>query len=257
MSIAWLVLAGCSDDGLAPPQNGSSTDAATGTLPGSEGSSGESDPSGPGLTTGPASDGTGGGSSTTDASDESDGTGTTGAEPPPSMACEDADQCVLVDNCCECAAYHVDDVVPECPMDCEQPMCAALGIPDIGVVCEGGACELEPRDCSGVVACDSLPPACPPDTLPEVGNGAGGGCWTGACIPVEACDPVPGCDHCDDTEACVITQTQQGSFYSCRAVPEECAGMPTCECMPPDTCEMPFDTCIDMDGQITCSCPMC
>jgi hypothetical protein len=254
LSIAWLVVAGCSDDGLAPPQEEGSSGVATGTVPGSEGSSGESDPDTAGLTTAP-SDSSGGSSSSGTDDGESDGS-TTGAEPPP-MTCEGDEQCILVDNCCECAAHHVDDVIAECLMECIQPMCAALGIPDVGVVCEGGACELEPYDCSGVVACDSLPPACPEGSLPEVGNGGGGGCWTGACIPVEACDPVPGCEFCQDTEACVATQAQQGTFYSCRAIPEECAGVPTCECMPPDTCEMPFDTCIDMDGQITCSCPMC
>jgi hypothetical protein len=105
------------------------------------------------------------------------------------------------------------------------------------------------------VLCDSLPPACPDGTLPEVGEG--GGCWTGACIPVAACDPVPGCEHCDETEACVLSVTQLGPFYSCRAVPDDCAGVPTCECMPPDTCAPPYDTCMDGDGQLTCSCPVC
>jgi hypothetical protein len=249
LSIAWLALVGCSDDGLAPQDTETSTGPATGTMPGSEGATAESDP-GTGTATTASAEDTTGGSSTTGPSDSSD-SGTTG-EPPPSMMCEDVDECVLVDDCCRCAAYHIDDPVPECPMECIQPMCAALGIPNVGVVCEDGMCELEPYDCSGVVACDSLPPDCPEGTLPEVGPAAGG-CWTGACIPIEACDPVPGCEYCDETEACVITEAQQGTTVSCRAIPEACAGEPTCECMPPDTCEMPFDTCVDADGQITCS----
>lgn len=257
LSIPWLALAGCSDDGLAPPQDtdAASTGAATTSLPGSEGSEGLTGPQGTGGGTTAAGDSTGGESGTA-GTGPADGTtdGTTG-EPPPSMACENANQCVLVDDCCECAAHHEDDVLPECVMECDQTVCASLGISDIGVVCEDMTCQLETRDCSGVVACDSLPPDCADGTLPEVGPG-GGGCWTGACIPIAACDPLPSCDYCDETEACVAIETQQGIVYSCRALPEDCMGTATCECMP-DTCEAPFDTCADADGQITCSCPAC
>jgi hypothetical protein len=246
-----LALAGCSDDGLAPEgDTQGSTGVATALGESTAAASSETNPQttaadsiGPTDSTGPVTDSTG-------PADSSDG-GTT-SEPPPSMTCENAMQCVLVDDCCQCAAHHVDDVIPECDVKCDQPMCAALGIPDIGVACEDGMCGLEKHDCSGVVACDSLPPDCVDGTLPEVGQG-GGGCWTGACIPVEACDPVPGCEHCDDTEVCVATETIQATTYSCRPLPDECAREATCECMPPDTCAAPFDTCADMDGQITCS----
>jgi len=262
LSIACLLLAGCSDDGLAPPID---TDAMTtsGPVSGNESTAdndandaADSTPQGTGTgSTGSTGDPTGGGpGDTTVATD--DGESSTTDEPlPPPMVCEDADQCVLVDNCCECAAHHVDDVVPDCEMECDQPMCAALGIPEIGVVCDDGTCGRETHDCSGLVACNALPPDCPDGTLPEVSEG--GGCWSGACIPVAACDPVPGCDYCDETEACVTSVTQLGTFYSCRAVPDDCGGVPTCDCMPPDTCEAPFDTCESGDGQITCSCPAC
>jgi hypothetical protein len=252
LSIALLALAGCSDDGLAPPID---TDA---------GSSGNVTTTNDGSDEGPpASTGTveGSGGTTSQAEDSSGsgtsgaGTGTTG-ELPPATTCEGPDQCVLVNDCCQCAAAHVDDEVPPCDMECDQPMCDALGLGGTGVVCLGGECRLEPHDCSGVVACDSLPPACPEGSLPEVGPG-GGGCWTGACIPAEACDPVPGCDYCEAGDACVETVTQQGAVYSCRAVPEGCDGVPTCECMPPDTCQMPFDVCADADGMIQCTCPAC
>jgi len=255
-ALAVLALAGCSDDGLAPPiDTDAASTAGTGSVTQGD-TSPASDSSGPaGETTGQGT----GGMVTTDgtagAETGTSDTGTTGELPPP-MACEMADQCVLVDDCCSCTAIHVDDVPPACDMDCEQTACSALGIPDIGVVCEDGLCGLEPRDCSGLVACDSLPPACPEGTLPEVGPG-GNNCWTGACIPVEACDPLPGCEYCGEGEACVETITQQGTTYGCRALPEECMGTATCECMPADTCEMPFDVCADADGVISCSCPMC
>jgi len=254
-----LALAGCSDDGLTPEADTDTSGTGTGTTS----NTATNTETTLGQTTTPPGDSTTDGCGTADCfpssstgCDESGGCDSTTTDeppPPPSMTCENPMQCVLVDDCCECAAYHIDDTVPECPMDCEQPMCSALGIPDIGVVCEAGMCELEKRDCSGLVVCDSLPPDCVDGTLPEVGNGGGGGCWTGACIPLEACDPVPGCEYCVATEACVATETMQATTVSCLPLPEDCMGLATCECMPPDTCAMPFDTCADADGQITCS----
>lgn len=251
-----LALVGCSDDGLAP---GVETDAGS-TAGSGNATSGEAGSSP--VTTGPQEEGTGTGPSEdstgepgTTGTDDGTGDGeTTGGTP--TMTCEMPGDCVLINDCCQCAAAHVDDEIPECPMECIQPMCDALGIPGIGVVCADGQCELEERDCSGVVACDALPPDCPDGTLPEVGPG-GGGCWTGACIPVEGCELVPGCEHCNDGEACVETTTQQATTYSCQDVPDDCDGVPTCACMPADTCTMPFDVCADADGLIQCSCPMC
>lgn len=249
LSLALFVLAACSDDGLAPPADtDAATDGGTSSVPGSATEATSAMEAGTGSAS--AGDGTTGGPGS-DAG-TSDDTATTG-ETPPSMTCEGDDQCVLVDNCCECAAYHVGDEVPECTMECLQPMCAALGIPDVGVVCEAGTCELGPYDCSGNVVCAAAPPTCPEGALPEVD----GGCWTGACIPVQACDPVPSCADCDETEACVVLETQLGLLYSCRAMPEACAGVPTCECMPPETCESPFDTCTDVDEGVACSCLAC
>jgi hypothetical protein len=258
-SLAWLVLAGCSDDGLAPPlgtDTASTSGASTGGL--TLGGSGEESP----ATTGSPGDSSGAtGASTADpaSSDgpgQTDGTGTSDTdEPPPPTMCEMAEECVLVDNCCECAAYHMNDPVPICDMKCDQSMCSSLGIPDIGLVCDAGVCGLDKRDCSGLVACDALPPDCPDGTLPEVTPD--GSCWTGACISVAGCDPVPGCEHCGADQACVATISQLGTTYSCKAVPDACGDTPTCECMPPGTCEAPFDDCADGEGMIQCSCAEC
>lgn len=245
-----VALAACSDDGLAPPQetDAAGTTSGVGTQGDSGSGPGPSDSSGPQGTGGATTNDPGTEGSATDTGTE----GSTTGETPPAMMCEMADQCVLVDDCCQCTAVHVDDPLPECDvMECDVTTCAALGIPDIEVECVDGYCGLERRNCSGVVACDSLPPECPEGTLPEVGPG--GACWSGACIPVEACDPVPGCETCGADQACVETTTQQATTYSCRALPDECGGVATCECMPADTCAAPTDTCADMDGLIQCS----
>jgi hypothetical protein len=248
LSFAWLALAACSDDGLAPPQE---TDAVGSTSGTGATTPGESDP-GPADSTGPLDPGP---ASTTDLSDDTATDtgatdGTTG-EPPPTMMCEMADQCVLIDDCCQCTAVHVDDPLPACAIDCDVPLCTTLGIPDIAVECVDGYCGLERRNCSGLVACDAAPPPCPAGTLPEVGPG--NACWSGACIPVAACDPVPGCDACGEDQACVETTTPQGTTYSCRVLPEACGGVATCACMPDDTCAPPAGDCTDVGGLIQCT----
>jgi len=259
-----LALAGCSDDGLAPPAD---TDPATSGATSSASSPGsDSDPnSGPlegtdgqGGSSGPEGDSTSGAGTTT-GDGESDGDDGSETGTAPGGMCEGPDECVVINDCCQCAAAHVDDEVPACPMECLQPMCDALGIPDIEAVCTDGGCELEPVDCSpGLVVCDMEPPRCPEGTLPEVTPD--GDCWTGACVPEDACDGVPSCDACDEGEACVQVVTMLGSLYSCQDLPDDCGGVPTCACLPPDTCMAPYDTCEDGDagdGMITCSCPAC
>lgn len=253
-----LGLGGCSDDGLAPPAD---TDAPSTSTAGPTSGPGEGETTGadpnPGTDTSPATSGPGGSSGddgTTGTADEGDGSSETGAPPP--STCEAPEECVLVNDCCECSAAHVDELPPECAIDCKVPVCDALGIPDIGLVCADGTCELEPRNCApGLVVCDSVPPRCPADTLPEVTED--GTCWTGACIPVAACDGVPSCDFCEDDEVCVQTATQLGSTYACQAIPEACGGVATCACLPPETCEEPYDTCDDGDGSIVCACLDC
>jgi hypothetical protein len=47
----------------------------------------------------------------------------------------------------------------------------------------------DPGSCVGEVTCESLPPACPTDTVP----GRKDGCWTGFCIPIAQCDQLPAC----------------------------------------------------------------
>lgn len=250
----WLLAVGCSDDGLAPPANDQGATGAT-TNDNGAGTVGENDPG-----TGGADSAQDSGATSDPTADPGDSTGEDGSEggstgeAPPAI-CIDDRECVLVNNCCECAAAHVDDMV-ECPLECDTPTCDVLGIPDIGVVCEEEGCRLEPRNCAdGLIVCDAPPPRCPEGTLPEVTPE--GDCWTGACIPQEACDGVPSCDRCERDEVCVELQTQLGSTFRCDPIPDACGGVPTCDCLPPETCADPFDTCTDGDGTIQCSCIAC
>ncbi|MEM9455484.1 MAG: hypothetical protein AAGF11_14980 [Myxococcota bacterium] len=250
----WLLAVGCSDDGLAPPANdqGPTTAAAddngAGTVEDNEGAdsaqdSGASDPTAD-STADPTADPdgtTGGGDS------GSDGTGNA----PPAAICIDDRECVLINDCCECAAAHIDDMV-ECPLDCDTPTCDVLGIGDIGVVCEDQECRLESRNCAdGLIVCDALPPRCPEGSLPEVTPQ--GDCWTGACIPLPACEGVPSCEYCERDEVCVELLTPLGTTYRCDPIPDACGDLPTCDCLPLETCADPFDTCTEGNGTIQCS----
>lgn len=53
--------------------------------------------------------------------------------------------------------------------------CGATCVPD----------TMDPGSCTGAVACDALPPACPAGTTAGIRDG----CWTGYCIPNNACGP--------------------------------------------------------------------
>jgi len=44
----------------------------------------------------------------------------------------------------------------------------------------------EPGTCTGSVVCDRIPPSCPTGPTP----GITGGCYSGACIPLDLC-PAP------------------------------------------------------------------
>jgi len=254
-----VLVMGCSDDGLAPPPL-DDEGAGSGPETSGTGTNGDSAVDG-GATGSPETGGVGDGGSTgsaggTTGADEGETGGSDGTTGGAELICIDETQCMLIDDCCTCAAVHVDGPVEECELDCKTTMCESLGIPDIGVVCDPeGACMLEPRNCAdGVVSCDMATPRCPEGTLPEVTEQ--GDCWTGACIPVEACDGVPSCEWCGEDEVCVEELTQLGSLFSCQPRPDDCGGVPTCACVP-EACEEPFGLCGEAEDHITCSCPVC
>ncbi len=253
IACATLLVAGCSDDGFAQPADtdvaGTTTGVATSTATADAGDETFGDESGnndAGNDTGdPGTTGDGG---TTSPPDETTGGG---AE----MVCVAEEDCLLINDCCACTAVHVEQDVRECDLECEMTMCDALGIPDIGLVCAEGRCELEPRNCSDAfITCDGIPPRCPEGTLPEITPE--GDCWTGACIPIEACDGVPSCEFCAEGEVCVNDEAGLGTFVHCEPLPDACEGEADCDCAG-ELCVEPFDTCAAAEGVLQCSCIAC
>ena len=246
----WPLLStGCSDDGLAPVGD---TDAASaGNTSGMSGNTGQN-----GGSTG--GENGSGGDETTAPGDSTGGdpTGPSDTGGPPPGLCEEPSDCVLINDCCQCAAAHVIEPPEECPVECKVPVCDELGIPDIGLVCEAGECRLEKRNCAtGLITCDGVPPECPEQTLPEITPE--GDCWTGACIPLDLCEAFPSCEYCDEGEGCVELVTLAGSVFQCRGIPgEPCPMGLTCECLL-DVCPEPYDQCVDGKDHIECSCTDC
>lgn len=255
--ISCVVLLGfaCSDDG-AP-----SNDDASASL-----TVADDDGTGSGSMTASATDGDDGSVSLSSGDTSADGTATadddgsssgpsgtsagdTGA---PGMACTSDDDCVLFDDCCSCQALHVDDAPPpSCPMECKATACMGYGI--TGVHCEQGSCELDELSCDPLqVACDALPPECQEGFLPSVGNA----CWTGDCVPAEVCDVVPDCAACPEDEVCIPLVAKGPFGFICSPIAPECAGTPSCACLP-EVCPETFSACIDGADGVQCECPNC
>jgi hypothetical protein len=123
----------------------------------------------------------------------------------------DAWECSLHDDC---VALHTNTC--SAPTDPTDPNSGniACGIGEFReCAAEAGA---DPGQCYGGVECDSLPPACPPDSV----AGRRDGCWTGACIPVNECEPPP-CGAIADEQACVdrvdCDALYEGSDCTCDA----------------------------------------
>lgn len=130
-------------------------------------------------------------------------------------------QCAGLDAL-ECSRH--DDCVAVHASDCTSPSDPG------GLVCGNGEfvmCAAEPGadpgQCYGEVLCDSLPPACPPDSVAGIRDG----CWTGSCISVTACEPPP-CAMLQSEQECVsrieCDALYEGSNCTCDA-----AGNCTCE----------------------------
>ena len=107
---------------------------------------------------------------------------------PESRGCYDNSECP---NGYRCTAEDVCGTPPDCDpaVGCDS-VCYGVCVP-----------EFDPSDCFGEVYCDSLPPECPPNTIPGRRNG----CWTGQCIPVELCEgpPPPECGFITDEATCI------------------------------------------------------
>lgn len=193
-------------------------------------------------------------SETTDPGDTSttSGTGTEGTTGGMGGGpCEVDADCKLHDDCCSCYGIPNDQNDPICKAECEETQCQQIGIDEAR--CVLGQCTTEKVDCSSEVACDSLPPDCPPGTLP----GIEGACWSGACVPVISCDKVPDCKLCPDTQMCVEFQAFIND-HTCLPLPTECGGKVNCECAG-EACVEPFGLCGAGAGDVDlgCACPAC
>lgn len=86
------------------------------------------------------------------------------------------------------------------PPGCEDD---GSGLIDCDAACYGYCVPdtTDPGTCYGPVYCDSIPPGCPPNSIP----GRADGCWTGACIVIEECpdEPPPACSDLTDEDACI------------------------------------------------------
>ncbi|MDC0722385.1 hypothetical protein [Nannocystis bainbridge] len=190
---------------------------------------------------------------TTDGTTEgtTDGTtdGTTGG--PGGGPCEVDADCKLHDDCCSCYGIPNDQTDPICKALCDETQCQQIGIDE--AKCVLGQCTTEKVDCSSEVACDSLPPECPPGTLP----GIDGACWSGACVPAVSCDKVPDCKSCPDSLMCVQFQAFMNE-HTCLPLPTECGDKASCDCAS-EACEQPFGLCGEGNGEadLICICPNC
>lgn len=249
---ALVPLLACADDGDAT----SSTSDGTTTGSSSSTGSGESTTTTP--TTATTSDGSGSTGTTTDGSSttgtDASSSGADGSTSEPVTACEAASDCTVVEDCCSCLAILQGTEAPNCDLqECLQSACGALGVSNPVAQCELGSCELAPLPCNPLeVACDALPPVCPDGMLPSID----GACWSGLCVPAELCDVVSDCSDCPEDEACVQF-VSHAPVTRCTPIPPACEGVPSCGCMGADVCEAPFDICNDIDGAISCGCPVC
>jgi hypothetical protein len=262
VSIALGLLA-CSDDGV--PASG--TDDESG-VSGSSGAGSITDTSNSNTNsasasqTGTASDSaasTGGeGTTAVTTADSSGGSiGSTGLDSgdtgaPGSSCIEDAD-CVVVDNCCDCRAISTQDEAPPCNVGCAETACTLAGV-EPAVQCEFGTCQLQEVNCNQLqVFCDAPPPACDDGFLPGVDDK---GCWTNACVPVDACDVVPSCEVCPEGQVCIELVAKGPGGFICSPVDPQCDGMPSCACMD-GVCPDPFSGCFDGPEGMRCECLAC
>lgn len=126
--------------------------------------------------------------------------------------CFDSTEC---DDGYRCTAEDVCGTPPGCDptVGCDAA-CYGVCVPD------------GPGSCHGEVFCDSLPPECPPDSVP----GRRDGCWTGQCVPVNQCeDPPPpaACAQVTDESVC-IARPECTALY--QGVNCECDVDGSCQC---------------------------
>lgn len=246
---AAITLAACDGDGTGTGGGGTGGTGATGGTGGTGATGG--DTGGTGGSTGGTGGATGGTGGATGGSGgtSTGGAGGSGGTP----QCTDDSQCQLVNDCCSCLGIAPGELSPDCNIsECFVPTCQALGKSDQAASCVAGQCVAGLNCDHDKVACDSLPPTCPPGQTATV-NGL---CW-GGCAPADECAVVAGCEQCTGGLACVQELTMAGPVTHCVQPPDACNGTPSCECMGGAVCVDPYGVCGETASGLTCDCPNC
>lgn len=220
------------------PSGSGSTESSGGNTASSSGTGGTT---GPGPTTGAEMTGS-----------SSSGSTTTGE---PEAECVSDEDCALLDDCCACEGYPVDEEPFSCDEECPQTQCEIWGAD--AVVCKSGQCVLEDVNCdTSTIICDAPEPACDPGYAPGVTPD--GTCYTFECVPVEVCNYVPSCDDCEGVEGVVCVK--DNAFVTkvhCELIPLGCDGVADCECAGDELCVDIFTQCAEVGPDIECTCPDC
>lgn len=178
----------------------------------------------------------------------------TGTDTDTALGCEVDADCKLASDCCDCDAVPVGVDVAVCDEDCEQPLCAELGID--AARCRFGVCITGRLSCdASKVACDAAAPPCPPGTVAETSPV----CWTGRCVAARHCDVVGTCEQCPEGRVCVQNIAfGPASSVTCEPLPPDCDPAGACGCIGAEVCLDPFTFCTEPPGGgINCECPNC
>jgi hypothetical protein len=194
-----------------------------------------------------------GGATGTGGTGSTGGAGTGGAGPTAAPECTQDSDCVLNNDCCECAGRPVGETPPSCPQLCIQSKCQELGIADAPAVCRAGRC-VAPGSCDeSKVLCAVPSPICAAGEAPVIS----GACYTGSCQKVLECEAVTDCGVCTGAPkpACV-QETAQLATTHCVDVAAPCSDA-SCACLGPSVCVGAFDLCVEATDHLSCECPTC
>ncbi|MBX3129014.1 MAG: hypothetical protein KF718_20020 [Polyangiaceae bacterium] len=202
---------------------------------------------------GPSDAGTGGAAASGGSGAGGSGGGSSKPHVPVAGECTQDADCELGSSCCDCRVAPVGKLeMPYCePTPCFADRCSAEGIQEAR--CIAGQCSLA-RKCNPLeVACDGVPPECPPGQVPSVE----GGCW-GGCVEALQCDSVGSCADCPSDSTCVTHQAFTTTFH-CVNAPASCSL--DCTCLGAKVCIGGFSACTPATGTsaaaVNCECPAC
>jgi hypothetical protein len=182
--------------------------------------------------------------------------GGSGGSTAQAVYCQADTDCLVIENCCMCAAFPKGVPTPGCPIpECKASECEINALPDTNPHCPAGHCTLD-IECDALkVACNALPPECPSGKVAAVKDL----CWTGHCVDPTACMSVTDCSVCTSNGAiCVADEAWTKSFH---CVPKDPAcDAVTCACYGSKVCIGGFNACGEGPaGSMTigCGCPTC